>query len=55
MLMDQLEDFQKSVKISQEMKAALESGMKKIKLYYAKSNDSHMYAIATGKLTFYSC
>ena len=52
MLMDQLEEFQNSIKISQEMKTALENGMEKIKAYYAKTDDSSMYAIATSKFIF---
>lgn len=50
--MDQLDEFQNSEDISQEMKDALNSGMDKMKSYYAKTDDSSMYSIATSKLLF---
>ena len=49
-LMDRLEESQGSIKTSLEMKAAIESGMLKIKDYYKKTDDCSLYTIATGKL-----
>lgn len=50
--MDKLEEFQDLEDISQEMKIALDNGMIKLKSYYAKTDDSSMYSIATSKLKF---
>ena len=50
MLMNKLEDIQSSAKTSPEMKKAVECGLSKIKAYYRKTDDCHMYAIATSKL-----
>lgn len=45
-LMDKIEDFQSKTR-GKEMKSALGAAMEKLKSYYARSDDSWMYPIAT--------
>jgi len=49
LLMDKIEHAQSLQATSPELKAALTAGMEKLKLYYARSDDSSMYAVATSK------
>ena len=49
-IMDKLEEFQTSDKISPDLKNAVDLGMKKIISYYKRTDECSLYAIATSKL-----
>ena len=46
-LMDKLEDFQKDDRTTEELHNAIQEGLDKIKYYYQRSDDCHMYPIST--------
>ena len=48
-LMDKIELFQARDEIATEVKDALEIGMEKLKLYYARTDESSIYPIVTSK------
>ena len=48
-LMDKIEIFQAQDEISPDMKAALDIGLNKLKVYYACTDDSLTYPIITSK------
>ena len=47
-LINKLEDFQKATKKA-DIKKAIDIGLEKLRLYYARTDDSSMYSITTSK------
>jgi hypothetical protein len=52
-LMNKLEEFKMQTGRSAEMLKAMDMGFAKLKQYYEKSDDSHMYAITTSKASYF--
>jgi len=51
-LIDELEEYCDSCDSSDDIVTAVKAGIKKLETYYAKTDETTMYTVVTGKINF---